>query len=388
MAGQPDPVVDPGAVTGAKILVAEDEAVTRAMLEDMLRAEGFVTFVARDGAEALEINARENVDLLLLDVMMPVFDGFEVCRRAKDEARLQGRFLPVLFLTALSHREARLQGLALGADDYLTKPFQRAEVMLRVRGLLSTKLLYDEILRRYQALERLEEMQKRLAAFIVHDFKNPLTGLLANLQLLERDLGDGISEKARGFLQDARGSARRLFEMIGTLLDVYRMEEGSLPLKREPLDLLDVFQSAVQDLEALAQFKNLSFEYRVPEGLPVCWADRNLVVRILGNLVANAIRHSPRGRRIALEARSDPEAARLLLAVVDEATRIPAEHRHLIFQRFGRIEIPGGGPGHGLGLTFCRLAAHAHGGDVYVQDAASATGNEFVVALPLRGPPT
>src|SRR5437870_1681291 len=129
-----DAALEPRLITNAKILIAEDELVTRTMLDDMLRAEGFRTLLARDGAQALETNSREKPDLLLLDVMMPVYDGFEVCRRAKDEARLEGRFLPVLFLTALSQREARLQGLALGADDYLTKPFHRAEVLLRVRG--------------------------------------------------------------------------------------------------------------------------------------------------------------------------------------------------------------------------------------------------------------
>jgi two-component system sensor histidine kinase/response regulator len=378
-----DFLLDSPALKGARILIAEDEAVTRTMLEDMLRAEGFVTLLARDGAEALRMVGEEEVDLLLLDVMMPLHDGFEVCRRAKDEARLRGRFLPVLFLTALTQREARLQGLALGADDYLTKPFHRAEVLLRVRGLLSTKFLYDEIIRRYQALERLEQMQRRLASFIVHDFKNPLTGLLANLQLLEREMGADVSDKARGFLQDARLSAKRLFEMVGTLLDVYRMEEGALPLHREPLDLRQVFEEAVQDFEALARFKELRLEIQIADNLPPCQADRSLVVRILGNLVANAVRHSPRHKQILLDARLEASGERLLLSVVDEGTPIPPEHRSIIFQKFGRIEVPGGGSGHGLGLTFCRLAAESHGGEIYVEDSATG-GNRFVVALPLQ----
>jgi signal transduction histidine kinase len=380
-----DILLDPRALKGARILIAEDEAVTRTMLDDMLRAEGFVTVLARDGAEALRIVGQEEVDLLLLDVMMPVHDGFEVCRRAKDEARLRARFLPVLFLTALTQREARLQGLALGADDYLTKPFHRAEVLLRVRGLLSTKFLYDEIIRRYQALEQLEQMQRRLASFIVHDFKNPLTGLIANLQLLEREVGANVSDKAKGFLQDARLSGKRLFEMVGTLLDVYRMEEGALPLQRVKLDLRSVFEEALQDFEALARFKELTLDLRIAENLPTCLADRGLVVRILGNLVANAVRHSPRGKQIVLDARLDDQGEKLLLSVIDQGNRIPPEHRHLIFQKFGRIEVPGGASGHGLGLTFCRLAAESHGGEIYVEDAAEV-GNRFVVTLPLRTP--
>jgi signal transduction histidine kinase len=371
-----------GSVPTARILIADDEAVTRTLLDDMLRAEGYTTIVARDGAEALQLCSQGAVDLLLLDVIMPAFDGFEVCRRIKDEARLQGKFLPVIFLTALSQRESRLQGLALGADDYLTKPFHRTEVLLRVRGLLSTKLLYDDIVRRYQNLERLEELQRRLTAFVVHDFKNPLTGLMANLQLLERELQVSISPRAKGFLQDARGSAKRLYDMVGTLLDISRMEEGALKLRREPLQLSSVFQDSVEDFQLLARAKDLSIELRAPSDLPPCHADQNLVTRILQNLVANAVRHSPRGKKIIVNARHDEGSSRLLLSVIDEATRIAPEHRHLIFQKFGRIEVTGAGQGHGLGLTFCRLAAQAHGGDVYVQEAQDA-GNEFIVALPL-----
>lgn len=367
---------------GAKVLIAEDDPVTRAMLDEMLRAEGFSTRLACDGAEALQLSATESVDLLMLDVMMPIYDGFEVCRRLKEEARAQGRFIPVLFLTALTQREARLQGLALGADDYLTKPFHRSEVLLRVRGLLQTKFLYDEIHRRYEALERLEEMQRRLTAFLVHDFKNPLTGLMANLQLLERELGGTLTDKAKGFLEDARGSSKRLFEMVGTVLDIYRMEEGALPLHREPLDVRDVFKNATQDFEALARFKALEIHFEIVEPLAKCLADRGLVIRMLSNLVANAVRHSPRGRRILLEARDSASPRHLLLSVIDEGNKIPAQYREVIFRKFGRIEASGSGPGHGLGLTFCRLAAQSHGGDIYLQDPPGA-GNQFTIALPL-----
>jgi signal transduction histidine kinase len=369
-------------LTGAKVLIAEDDAVTRTMLSEMLRGEGFTVFVAKDGAEALQVSATEPIDLLMLDVMMPVYDGFEVCRRLKDEARMHGRFLPVLFLTALTQREARLQGLALGADDYLTKPFHRSEVLLRVRGLLHTKFLYDEIHRRYEALERLEEMQRRLTAFLVHDFKNPLTGLMANLQLLERELGGTIGEKAKGFLEDARGSSRRLFEMVGTVLDIYRMEEGALPLYRETLDIEGVFKNAVQDFEALARFKEISIRFEIVAPIGECHADRSLVIRMLGNLIANAVRHSPRGRTITLDARESASPKHLLLSVIDEGNPIPAQFRDLIFKKFGRVEASGTGPGHGLGLTFCRLAAQAHGGDIHLTDGP-AGGNQFTVALPM-----
>src|SRR5262249_7515416 len=182
--------------------------------------------------------------------------------------------------------------------------------------------------------------------------------------------------------QDARGSSKRLYEMVGTLLDISRMEEGALKIRREPLDLTQLFEASIEDFHLLARAKDLSIELRAPNDLPRCYADQNLITRILQNLVANAVRHSPRGKKILVAASADTERGRLHLSVSDEALRIAPEHRPLIFQKFGRIEASGPGQGHGLGLTFCRLAAQAHGGDVFVREAESA-GNEFVVSLPL-----
>lgn len=362
----------------AEVLVAEDDAVVRAMLRDILRGAGYSVHLAADGGEALASASSRSLDLALLDVMMPVADGFEVCRQLKERAQREGRIQPVLILTALDDHDSRVQGLALGADEYMAKPFAIDELLLRVRSLVERKRSFDELSRRYHHAERLGEMQRRLAAFLVHDFKNPLAALEANLELLQRHAGS-LDPKGQHFLDDAESCTRRLSNLVVTLLDVYRLEEAGVPLRRERVPATRALSTCAAEFEPLARLKGIRLEVRVePEAL-ACNADPSLVQRVLGNLVTNAVRYTPQGRRIVL-AGSGGEHGSVLLGVEDEAPRIAAEHRELIFEKFGRVETEAALPGHGLGLTFCRLAARAHGGDVWLEDGE--VGNRFVVALP------
>ncbi|MBI5548891.1 MAG: hybrid sensor histidine kinase/response regulator [Deltaproteobacteria bacterium] len=366
------------------VLVAEDDAVMRSMLSDILVRAGFAVLIARDGGEALEVAARQPLDLVVLDVMMPVHDGFEVCGRLKEAARREARMLPILLLTALDTRDARLQGLGMGADDYVTKPFGIEELVLRVHGLISNKRSFDELARRYHEVERIGEMQRKLAAFLVHDFKNPLSALEANLELLQRLASGKLEPRTQGFLNDAAACSRRLFNLVNTLLDVYRMEEQGLKLQRRPLLVEESLRSCAAQFESLARLKGLRLEVALETPGLSCEADPALLQRVLGNLVTNAVRYTPRGKRVVLSAAFDERSGAVRLAVEDEASRISPEHRELIFEKFGRVETADALPGHGLGLTFCRLVLKAHGGQIWVEDGAE--GNRFAFTLPVSRP--
>jgi two-component system sensor histidine kinase/response regulator len=375
------PPSPPPAPLAARVLVAEDDPVAGRMIRDMLEPAGFAVVLAADGFQALDLAGHLQPDALVLDVMMPVYDGFEVCRRVKEDARSQGRLVPVLILTALAQRDARLQGLALGADDYLAKPFHQAELISRVKGLVSTKRLFDGMASRYHSAERVNQLQRDLSTFLIHDFKNPLAAIQASLQLLEERLGDAFDPEAQGFLKDARGASGRLFDMVNTVLDVHRLEEGAMPVRWERLDAERLLATAAAEVEAPAALKQIELEVSVfPPGLSF-EGDRELLMRALGNLLSNAIRHSRRGKPLKLSGHVEEGSSRVFLSVVDEAKRIDPAHREHIFRKFGRVETPGTvTPGQGLGLTFCRLAAAAHGGEIWVEDGA--VGNRFVLALP------
>lgn len=315
--------------------------------------------------------------------MMPVYDGFEVCRRVKEDAHSRGRLVPVLILTALAHRDARIQGLTLGADDYLAKPFHQTELVLRVKGLVSTKRLFDDMARRYHSAERVGQLQRDLSTFLIHDFKTPLAAVQASLQLLEERLGAALDDDSRGFIEDARSASGRLFDLVNAVLDVHRLEEGAMPVRWERLDAEALLADAAAEVAASLALKQVELQVSVsPAGLAF-EGDRALLLRALSNLLSNAIRHSRRGRPLQLSAQVEATPSRVRLSVADEAKRIDPAHRELIFHKFGRVETPGVlTPGQGLGLTFCRLVATAHGGAVWVEDGP--IGNCFVLALPAR----
>src|SRR4030095_11851106 len=222
------------------ILVVDDDARNARLMESIRKASGYSVMSAYDGDEALDKIAREHPDAVLLDVMMPRMSGFEVCRRLPDQ--YETRLLPVIMITALNALEEKVQALELGADDFLTKPVNRVELLEKRRALLRVKALHDEVEGTRRQLEaknrelvRMEELREKLVQMVVHDLKNPLSGIVGNLQLLEIQ-GPGLPAQAfRQILSRTQESARQLTSMILNILDVAKMEEEKLTPQLERL---------------------------------------------------------------------------------------------------------------------------------------------------------
>ncbi|HID11874.1 MAG TPA: response regulator, partial [Candidatus Latescibacteria bacterium] len=281
------------------ILVVDDDVVNVELLKEMLSLEGYRVDKAFNGLQALRRISESPPELVLLDVMMPGMDGFEVCRRIKaDQAN---RFLPVILVTALKGTQDRIRGLETGADDFLSKPVDRGELLARVRSLLRIKHLYDELERKNKELLRLEHHRRELTQMIVHDLKNPLTVIMGNVQLLLLTRKE-LDEDVRDLLGRAYKSGQSLLRMINTLLDIDRMEAGTLELKREQVDMAGLIREVVEAFEGPARSQGVALGYELPQGLPEVEADRDLIQRVLENLLSNALQHTPSGGRIAVAA--------------------------------------------------------------------------------------
>src|SRR5918996_358448 len=172
-----------GTSAGGAVLVVDDEARNRELLHDLLEARGYTVLAASDGEQGVSI-AREKIpDAILLGVMMPRMNGFEVCRLLKADERTA--FIPVLLVTSLDAREDRLIGIEAGANDFIPTPIDSLELLLRVRNAVKTKRMYDQAARQYRHLQALEGARDNLVHMIVHDLRSPLTGLQAYLDLLQ-----------------------------------------------------------------------------------------------------------------------------------------------------------------------------------------------------------
>ena len=246
-----------------------------------------------------------------------------------------------------------------------------------IRGAVVT---FANITRRKQ----LEAMRDDLLHMLVHDLRTPLTSLMTGLQSLEM-LGD-LNDDQRELLQIAVGGGRTLLGMINDLLDIDKMEEGSLTLETRLLRPEGVVEAALVQVASLAQSKQLSLAQEIAPALPAVPADEEKLRRTLVNLLGNAVKFTPSGGSVAVSVRHDPAEAALVFAVRDTGEGIPRDAFERIFQKFGQVETRKAGRkmSTGLGLTFCKMAVEAHGGRIWVESELGK-GSTFSFTLPLDG---
>lgn len=368
--------VEAGETAPRGILVVDDDSRNRELLAEFL-APICTVFQAGDGGQALELVAREHPDVVLLDVMMPGRNGFEVCREIKFRTRHE--YLPVLLLTALCDQEHRNRGLAAGADDFLNKPVDRRELMLRVSSFLRLSAQERVIRAQLARLTRLERLKEDLISLIVHDVRTPLQGVLHGISLIERKLGAAREGPLAGHLAQTLLSANRVRELVTDMLDIRLIEEQGLVPSREEVRVGELLQQVRADVGPLAERVKVEVEVRAGEELR--WRlDSKLVRRAVENVVANGLRYAPAGSQVTVEAAPGEE---LVIRVADAGCGVPDDFKQTIFEKFGSVEAQRGTErrGHGLGLYFVKLVMEAHRGRVRVRDG-EAGGALFELSFP------
>jgi two-component system sensor histidine kinase/response regulator len=371
----------------ARILVVDDNAQNRDLAQATLEDEGYEVLLASGGEEGIRKVETEHPDCVLLDVRMPGTDGFAVCSRIRELP--EARDTPVVFLTALRDVDTFDQALRAGGDDFLTKPVRPTELVLRVAAALRLRRMNAELREHYELvrrqrddLMRLTLQKERLSSFVVHDLKNPVNSLDLHAQLLLRQ--PDLPPRARESVLHIRAEARSLLRLILNLLDISKSEEGRLTPRLAPVALEPLSAEIVDAFEMRAQAARVTLK----RGLSVdsVVADADLLRRVLENLIDNGLRHAPAGSVLTLS--SVRREGGVELRVADQGRGIPAEQREKIFEAFvqGSTEQQLTRSGRGLGLTFCRLAVQAHGGNIWVEDANP--GAAFCVLLPDATPPT
>ena len=373
----------------ATILLVDDNAANLQVLRESLAGLGGRILVAKSGAAALSIVERALPDMILLDIMMPEMDGFEVCRRLKGDGRFAS--IPVLFLSALSDTADKVRAFAAGGVDYVTKPFQVEEVRARVCTHLGIRRLQAqletancELTAGYERLRELEALRDDLVNMIVHDLRNPLAAISLFAALLEEAEGERLTPKGRDNLGRIAKSSDVLIEMISSMLDVSKMESGQMKIARAPCDLAVVAREVVARLEGLALGRALTIE--APAEAVLVDGDEQLLSRLLQNLVGNSLKFAPPDDgwvRVGLE----PTAATVRCTVRDNGPGIPREHQERVFDKFWQAEARQRGHKYssGLGLTFCKMVVEAHGGAIGVESEVGA-GSCFWFELPRSAP--
>lgn len=371
----------------ARILVVDDDSMNRDMLCRRLEQEGYTVSTANDGLKALEWIRTRLPDLVLLDIMMPQMDGYEVLSQMKADPAL--RDIPVVIVSALDETDGIARCIEMGAEDYLSKPINKTLLKARVRASLDRKrahdketLFYDQLKQNFEHLKRLERLRDDLTRMIIHDLRTPLSSVISGMQTLEM-LGE-LSPDQREVMAIALSGGETLLSMINGLLDIDQMESGAMALRYTELRADELVASAVTQIEGLAEAKSLTLFREVAEDLPLFSGDEEILRRTLVNLLGNAIKFTPAQGEITVAVHLENESKSVLFSVKDSGEGIPPESFEQIFEKFGQVEsrLAGRTMSTGLGLTFCKLAVEAHGGKIRVE-STTGEGSTFTFSIPL-----
>ncbi|HTS87178.1 MAG TPA: response regulator [Gemmatimonadales bacterium] len=364
----------PAADSHGGVLVVDDEPSNRELLRGLLEPHGYLVTEARDGLEALTVAAAAPPDVILLDVMMPALDGFEVCRRLKQDPRTIP--VPVLIVSSLTARSERLEGIRAGASDFVTKPIDGADLLLRVRNAVAGKRLYDRMQEQYVRLRELETLRDSLVHMLVHDVRSPLGAIGSYLHLLGLEAVSAQAPEILEIVAAMKRLVRRMNDMVAMVLDVSRMDSERMPVETSPENVREVIAAAVETLSP-----ELVPRIRIdaPAELLSVRLDRPLIERVLINLMGNALKFSPASTPVVVTVGPDPTGIRIL--VEDQGPGIPEQDQERVFEKFGQAQSGQRTRGFGLGLTFCRMAVEAHGGTIGVT-SAPGSGATFWIVLP------
>ena len=363
----------------ALILIVDDNPANIQLLGNNLRQEGVNISIATDGKRAIKITEKKMPDLILLDIMMPGMDGFEVCTILKSQENT--RDIPIIFLTAKVGSEDILRGFELGAVDYITKPFNSHELIARVNTHLKLKFYTDEIKDYNQQLELMDKEKNEFLGIAAHDLKNPIYNISMLSQLM---LNEDLSESEhKDFLTDIKNSTERMTKLIGDLLDINAIEQGKLKMNIEHEDFAMFFNSCVRQYEERAELKDINLIINNELESFQASSDKQIFHQILDNLVSNAIKFSPNGKTVTASFFADED--KMMLIVEDEGPGLSEDDKSKLFTKFARMSAQptGNESSTGLGLSIVKKYVDALGGMIWV-DSEPGDGAKFVYELPIK----
>jgi two-component system, sensor histidine kinase and response regulator len=357
------------------VLVIDDTSEDIAILNEELKVDYRVQ-AATDHDAAMKIIRSTPPDLILLDIMMPGMDGYQLCRELKAERSTAG--IPVIFVTVRDAVEHEAAGFAVGCVDYIAKPVNPLLVKARVKTHIDLKLAREDLERQNEVLRENARLREEVEQISRHDLKNPLM-IILNVPslLLEKP---NVTPDQKKLLQMTLDAGRKMLEMINRSIDLYKMENGAYELHPATVDVVAVARQIALANSKTAVEKNVAIELSV-RGKPAeasdavtATAEELLVYSMLANLVRNAVEACPAGEKVSLDFSSSAGC----LITIHNAGAIPQKIRGRFFQKFATAEKPGG---TGLGGYSAKLIARTLGGTISFETSEDA-GTTITVTLP------
>jgi signal transduction histidine kinase len=359
-------------ITGT-ILVADDRAANRELLEELLVAQGSKVITVPDGAAAVEELSKTQVDLVLLDVIMPRLNGFEACARIKNNPATH--LIPVVLVTALSDKQDRIEGIRAGADDFLTRPVDRIELLTRVRSLLALKQRTDELEKRTAQLVAANDELEAFSYSVSHDLRAPLRHINGDAGMLISEHGPQLVPEAQLRLKRIQEGTQKMGGMIDDLLNLARLDRRSMDLQITSLNSL--VENVLHDLES--ETTDRKIDWRVGS-LPSVNCDPGLIQQVFANLLSNAVKYSRRRERAIIEIDQSTVEGQLVLFVRDNGAGFNPKYSDKLFGTFQRLHSGEEFEGTGVGLATVQRIVRKHGGRIWAESEVNQ-GATFYFSL-------
>ena len=363
-----------------KILIVDDVVSNVLLLKILLTNEKFQVCTANNGTSCIEMAKKEHPDLILLDVMMPDISGFDtaVILKKDDETKE----IPIIFLTALNTPADLVKGFQVGANDFLTKPFNKEELVMRVMQQISLVAAKRIIEKQNSELRATLSNRDKMYSVIAHDLRSPMASIRMVLNLVVASVPkETVGPELYELLDKANKEPEEVHDLLDNLLKWTKSQTGKLTVVTQDLDLNDIIPGVVDIFEMIAETKNIKLNLERTSEPLIVRADNDMLKTVVRNFMSNAVKFSPEGSTIDILMTTEGDFAKI--SVRDHGVGIAADRLDSIFHKGETTYGTGGEEGSGLGLQLCQDFARKNGGDCTVE-SVEGEGSTFSVLVPLK----
>ena len=362
-----------------KILIVDDVISNVLLLKILLTNEKFQVCTANNGRACIEMTKKEHPDLILLDVMMPDINGFDTAVILKKDPETKD--IPIIFLTALNSPQDLVHGFQVGANDFLTKPFNKEELVMRVTQQISLVAAKRIIEKQNAELKATLSNRDKMYSVIAHDLRSPMASIRMVLNLIVQSTSaEKVGPELYMLLDQANRESEEVHDLLDNLLKWTKSQTGRLSVVLQELDLNDIVPGVVEIFDVIAQTKHITLELKKTDAPLKVTADNDMLKTVLRNFMSNAVKFSPENSTIQIIMANEGDFARV--SVKDQGVGIAADRLGSIFHKGETTYGTGGEEGSGLGLQLCQDFARKNGGDCYVE-SVEGQGSTFSFTIPI-----
>ena len=363
-----------------KILIVDDVVSNVLLLKILLANQKFQVCTANNGTMCIEMARKEHPDLILLDVMMPDMNGFDTATVLKKEEGTKD--IPIIFLTALNTPQDLVHGFQVGASDFLTKPFNKEELVMRVTQQISLVAAKRIIEKQNAELRATLTNRDKMYSVIAHDLRSPMASIRMVLNLVVASATpETVGPELYTLLDQANRESEEVHDLLDNLLKWTKSQTGRLSVVKQDLDLNDIIPGVVEIFEAIAYTKRIKLDLQKTDSPLMVNADNDMLKTVVRNFLSNAIKFSPEDSSIEIIMATEGEMAKV--SVRDHGVGIAADRLENIFHKGETTYGTGGEEGSGLGLQLCQDFARKNGGDCTVE-SVEGQGSTFSIFIPLK----